>query len=173
MSDQVCRFCQRYVKLSYYCEECGTTCCSDCLHEKKVELYTCQECDSKNIDTSSSKKVCNECGNETLVKRTQHLKICPKCGSPKILNIYEKKEDLEREFLELIKKSRLFVNPLREVLGKLLFLRKKIKKAREPPIKCFHYPKMESDILALFKLLIYVQNTLVDKINAHFHQLIL
>ncbi|KKN52078.1 hypothetical protein LCGC14_0616310 [marine sediment metagenome] len=173
MSDQVCRFCQRYVKLTYYCEECGTNCCSDCLHEKKIESYTCQECDSKNIDKSGSKKLCNECGNETFTKGTQYLKSCPKCGSPKILNIYEKKEDLEKEFLDLIKKSRLFVNPLREVLSKLLFLRKKVRKAREPPIKCFHYPKMESDIFSLFKLFIYVQNTLVDKINAHFHQLIL
>jgi hypothetical protein len=32
---------------------------------------------------------------------------------------------------------------------------------------------MESDLLALFKLFIYVQNTLYDKINAHFHQMVL
>ena len=32
---------------------------------------------------------------------------------------------------------------------------------------------MESDLLALFKLFVYVQNTLYDKINAHFNQIVL
>ncbi|MFX1375483.1 MAG: hypothetical protein ACFFA0_06705 [Promethearchaeota archaeon] len=175
MSDQVCRFCQRYVQLTYYCEECGANCCSDCLHEKKVDFYLCQECNSKNIGHSGSdkKKICRDCGNENVVKINQPLKSCPKCNSHKIINIYEKKEDLEKDFLELIKNSRLFINPLRESLDKLFFLQQEIKKARDPPIRCYHFPKMESDLLALFKLFIYVQNTIFDKINAHFHQIIL
>lgn len=175
MSDQICRFCQRYVQLTYYCEDCGANCCSDCLHERKVDFYVCQDCNSKNIETfdSDKRKVCKDCGCENIVKINQPLKSCPKCGSHKIINIYEKKEDLEKEFLELIKNSRLFINPLRESLEKLFFIRQEIKKARDPPIRCFHFPKMESDILALFKLFVYVQNTLYDKINAHFNQIIL
>ncbi|MFX0080800.1 MAG: B-box zinc finger protein [Candidatus Hodarchaeota archaeon] len=175
MSDQVCRFCQRYVQLTYYCDECGANCCSDCLHEKKVDYYLCQECNSKNIGPpdSDKNKVCNDCGNDNIIKINQPLKSCPKCGSHKIINIYEKKEDLEKEFLELIKNSRLFINPLREVLDKLFILQQEIKKARDPPIRCYHFPKMESDLLALFKLFVYVQNTLFDKINAHFHQMVL
>ncbi len=175
MSEQVCRFCQRYVKLTYYCEECGVSCCSDCLHEKKVEFYTCQDCNSKNIENSDSdkRKVCGECGKENIIKTNQLLKSCPKCGSHKVINIYEKKEELEKEFLELIKNSRAFINPLREVLNKLFSLQQEIEKARNPPIRCYHFPKMESDLLALFKLFIYVQNTLFDKINAHFHQMVL
>lgn len=175
MSDQVCRFCQRYVQLTYYCEECGANCCSDCLHEKKVDFYTCQECNSKNIEISDSekKKTCRDCGNENIIKVNQLLKSCPKCGSHKIINIYEKKEELEKEFLELIKNSRLFINPLREALDKLYILQQEIKNARDPPIRCYHFPKMESDLLALFKLFIYVQNTLFDKINAHFNQMVL
>ena len=175
MSDQVCRFCQRYVQLTYYCEECGTNCCSDCLHEKKVDFYLCQECNSKNIGPSDSDKnrVCKDCGNGNIIKINQPLKSCPKCGSHKIINIYEKKEDLEKEFLDLIKNSRLFINPLREALDKLFILQQDIKKARDPPVRCYHFPKMESDLLALFKLFIYVQNTLFDKINAHFNQMVL
>jgi hypothetical protein len=175
MSEQVCRFCQRYVKLAYYCEECGSSCCSDCLHEKKVDFYTCQDCNSKNIENTDSdrRKVCHECGKENVIKVNQHLKSCPKCGSHKIINIYEKKEELEKNFLNLIKHSRSFINPLKEILDKLFNLQQEIKKARDPPIRCYHFPKMESDLLALFKLFIYVQNTLFDKINAHFHQMIL
>lgn len=171
----MCRFCQGYVKLAYYCEECGSSCCSDCLHEKKVDFYTCQECNSKNIENSDSekRKVCRECGKENIIKVNQLLKSCPKCGSHKIVNIYEKKEELEKNFLDLIKHSRSFINPLKEILDKLFILEQEIKKARDPPIRCFHFPKMESDLLALFKLFIYVQNTLFDKINAHFHQMVL
>jgi len=175
MSEQICRFCQRYVKLAYYCEDCGSNCCSDCLHEKKVDYYVCQDCNSRNIEISDSKKSkrCKDCGNENIVKDHQLLKSCPKCGSHKIINIYEKKEELEKAFLELIKNSRLFVTPLRDVLNTLYKYQQRIQKARAPPIKCYHFPKMESDLLALFKLFIYIQNTLYDKINAHFHQLIL
>ena len=175
MSDQICRFCQRYVQLTYYCEECGANCCSDCLHEKKVDFYVCQDCNSKNIESfdSDKKRRCKDCGCENIIKIHQPLKSCPKCGSHKIINIYEKKEDLEKEFLELIKNSRFFISPLREALDKLFILQKNIKKARDPPIRCFHFPKMESDLLALFKLFVYVQNTLFDKVNAHFNQIVL
>lgn len=62
---------------------------------------------------------------------------------------------------------------MREALDKLFILQKDIKKARDPPIRCFHFPKMESDLLALFKLFVYVQDTLFDKVNAHFHQVVL
>ncbi|MHA2121562.1 MAG: hypothetical protein ACW990_10195, partial [Promethearchaeota archaeon] len=164
---------QRYVKLAYYCEECGANCCSDCLHEKKVDFYTCQECNSQNIENSTSekKKVCRDCGHENIIKTTQLLKSCPKCGSHKVINIYEKKEELEKQFLELIKNFRSFVYPLREALDSLFTLRQDIKSARDPPIRCFHYPKMESDLISLFKLYIYVHHTLFDKVNAQFHQM--
>ena len=76
MSEQMCRFCQRYVKLAYYCEECGSTCCSDCLHEKKVDFYTCQECNS-SID--SDKRKC-ECGNEEFWYFGEYVR-CPKCAT--------------------------------------------------------------------------------------------
>ncbi|UCD00763.1 MAG: hypothetical protein JSV23_07700 [Promethearchaeota archaeon] len=173
MSDQVCRFCHRYVKLAYYCEECGTSCCSDCLHEKKVDFFICQDCKSKNIEIldSEKKKVCNDCGNENIVKINQRLSACPKCSSHQIINIYEKKEELEKRFLELIKDSRSFINPLKEILDKLFLFQSKIKEVRDPPNKCYHFPKMESDLLALFKLFLYIQNTLFEKLNLHFHQL--
>ena len=173
MSDQVCRFCHRYVKLAYYCEECGTSCCSDCLHEKKVDFFICQDCKSKYIKIldSEKKKVCNECGKENIIKVNQRLKSCPKCDSHQIINIYEKKEELEKRFLDLIKNSRLFVNPLKDILDKLYLYQTKIKEVRDPPNKCYHFPKMESDLLALFKLYLYIQNTLFEKINVHFHQL--
>ncbi len=173
MSDQVCRFCHRYVKLAYYCEECGASCCSDCLHEKKVDFFICQDCKSKNIKTldSEKKKVCNDCGNENIIKINQRLSACPKCSSHQIINIYEKKEELEKRFLDLIKNSRLFTEPLKDILDKLYVFQSKIKEVREPPNKCYHFPNMESDLLALFKLFLYIQNTLFEKVNLHFHQL--
>jgi len=175
MSEQICRFCQRYVKLAYYCEECGSSCCSDCLHEERVDYLICQECNSRNIETTNSekRKECKDCGSENIVKTNQLLKSCPKCHSHQIINIYEKKEELEKNFLELIKDTRIFISPLRQILDKLCLIQENIKKARDPPIRCYHFPKMESDLLALFKLFVYVQHTLHEKINVHFHQLVL
>lgn len=140
MSDQVCRFCHsRFAKLAYYCEECGTSCCSDCLHEKKVDFFICQDCKSKNIRVleSENKKVCNDCGKMNIVKVNQRLRVCPKCDSPQIINIYEKKEELEKRFLDLIKNSRLFTDPLKDILDKLYLFQAKIKEVRDPPNKCW------------------------------------
>jgi len=173
MSEQVCRFCHRYVKLAYYCEECGSSCCSECLHEKKVDFFICQDCKSRNIQIleSENKKVCKDCGKDNITKANQLLKSCPKCDSHQIINIYEKKEELEKKFLELIKNSRLFIQPLKDILDKLYLFQSKIKEVRDPPNKYYHFPQMESDLLALFKLFLYIQNTLFEKINVHFHQL--
>ncbi len=172
MTEQVCRFCHRYVKLAYYCEECGSSCCPDCLHEKKVDFFICQECKSKNIDlkNSENKKVCSDCGAENVTKINQRLKSCPKCDSHQIINIYEKKEELEKNFLELIKNTRLFIDPLKQILDKLYFYHSKIKEVRDPPNKYYHFPQMESDLLAFFKLFNYIQNNLFEKVNIHFHQ---
>ncbi|MFX1308174.1 MAG: hypothetical protein ACFE9M_03975 [Promethearchaeota archaeon] len=173
MTEQVCRFCHRYVKLAYYCEECGSSCCSDCLHEKKVDFFICQECKSKNIEIlkSENKKICKDCGEENIVKVNQRLKSCPKCDSHQVINIYEKKEELEKDFLELIKNTRFYINPLKEILEKLYSYQSKIKEVRDPPNKYYHFPQMESDLLALFKLFNYIQSTLFEKVNVHFHQI--
>ena len=172
---QLCRFCQKHVKLAYYCEECGTSCCSDCLHDERVDYFICQECNSKNIEfiDSNGKKLCKDCGTENINNVTQHLKSCPKCHSHKILNIYEKKEELEQKFLELIKDTRSFIHPLRDGINELYILRHKINVARSPPIKCYHYPKMESELLVLFKQIIHIKDTLLEKINTHFRHLAL
>jgi len=164
---QICRFCQRNVKLAYYCEKCGTSCCSDCLHEEKIDSYICQECNSKNIfvPESGNKKACKDCGAENILRSNQLLKSCPKCHSHQIINVFEKKEELEKNFMELIKNSRSFINPLRDLVNSLYMLKQKILDARAPPVKCFHYPTMELDLLALFKLFIYAKENLIEKIR--------
>ena len=158
---QICLFCQRNVKLAYYCESCGTSCCSDCLSEQKIKSFVCQDCDSTNITDS----VCQDCDSTNITQKTQLLKSCPKCNSNQIVNIYEKKEDLEKSFLELIKNSRSFITPLRDLLGSLYQLKQKVMDARAPPVRCFHYPTMELDLLALFKLFIYAKENLIEKIR--------
>jgi len=170
---QLCRFCERNVKLAYYCEDCGASCCSDCLNEEKLDYFVCQDCDSKNIEIHKSEgiKFCKECGSHSINKISQHTKSCPKCHSHKIINIFEKKEGLEQKYLELIKKTRNFINPFQEIINKLNALRYRIKNARDPPIRCYHYPRMESELLALFKLMIYVKNNLREKISIHFRNL--
>jgi len=167
---QLCKFCQRTTKLSYYCEDCGTSCCADCLHEEKIEYFVCQECDSKNIEIldSGGRKVCKDCGQEAIVKASQKFKECGKCHSHKIINIYEKKEKLEQQFLEIIQNSRSFVEPFLELRNKLIVLRDKLKAARAPPIRCYHFPRMESDLYELFKLFNTIVDNLLEKINVHF-----
>jgi len=36
-SKQLCRFCQREMRVLFYCEDCGVTCCSDCLRDDFVD----------------------------------------------------------------------------------------------------------------------------------------
>ena len=68
---QTCRFCQRNVKLAYYCEECGANCCSDCLHEERIDSYSCQDCNSKNVEfiDSGKKKYVKNAEVNILIKK--------------------------------------------------------------------------------------------------------
>ena len=168
---ELCRFCQRNVKLSYYCESCGASCCTECLDEDKFDYYVCQDCESKNIINVEGKRKCKDCGNDNVIKISQHLNSCPKCHSNQIINIYEKREELEQRFLELVKDTRKFIQPLRDIINKLYILRQKVKQARAPPVRCFHYPRMENELLDLFKLMIYIKNNLRERIGIHFQHL--
>jgi len=170
---QICRFCHRHIKLAYYCEDCGASCCSDCLHEEKIDYFICQDCNSKNIEIKESGKYgsCKDCESEHINQGSQLLKACPKCHSTSIINIYEKKEELEKSFLDLIKNVRYFIEPLNELINNLYHLRQKAKNARAPPIKCYHFPHLESDLLALFKLLSYAKENLHEKISILFNHL--
>ena len=87
---QLC-FCGRN-KASFYCEDCGRSSCSACLQEEKAYFHICQDCESKNIEGTGSKKKCKDCGKENIIKISQHLKSCPKCHSTNVVNTYEKKE---------------------------------------------------------------------------------
>ncbi|TFG19159.1 MAG: hypothetical protein EU529_16620 [Promethearchaeota archaeon] len=173
-SKQLCRFCNREMNVLFYCEDCGISCCSDCLRDDFIDDFVCQDCNSKDVtyNEKEGKKVCKECGKENVHKITQHFKSCPKCHSHNVLNIYEKKEELEQKFLELIKLSRSFI-PDKDIINKLYLIRHKIKNARSPPIRCFHYPKMESDLLAIFNQIVYIKENLLEKIKAHFRHLAL
>jgi hypothetical protein len=160
------------MELTYYCEDCGASCCPDCLNEEKFDYFVCTECESKNIEIlSDGTKVCKQCESEHIARTTQHLKSCPKCHSHQVINIYEKKEELEQKFLELIKNTRFFVQPLRDINTKLNDLKLNLSKARAPPIRCYHYPQIESELLELFKFSNYVKSNLLEKVNVHFRQL--
>jgi len=175
MSDhqmQICHFCQRTIKVAYYCEDCGTSCCSDCLNEEKIETLTCQDCNSQKIYTSKGKKpICEDCGSANITQLNQILKSCPRCHSHQILNIYEKKEELEKNFLNLIKNARILIEPFKNMANSLIVFRQKVENARAPPIRCHHYPNMESELYSLVKLFIYAKDNLLEKINILFHHL--
>ncbi|TXT67359.1 MAG: hypothetical protein BAJALOKI1v1_110014 [Promethearchaeota archaeon] len=170
---QICHFCQRRQEIAYYCENCGTSCCSNCLLDEKIDNLVCQDCNSKNIHDTGNKKVCKECDSENVLKTSQTIKGCPRCHSNRIVNIFEKKETLEQKFLELIKNTRLLLEPFRNLINELHLTKDKIKKARDPPIQCYHFPKMESELVSIFKLLDYIEDTLLERINIYFHHLAL
>jgi ribosomal protein L37AE/L43A len=175
MSDQqlqICNFCQRTIKLAYYCEDCGTSCCSDCLNEEKIETLTCHDCNSQKINIVKGKKyICEDCGSENVNKLNQVLKSCPRCHSLQIINIYEKKEELEKKFLNLIKNARALIEPFKESSNSLIEYRQQIENARAPPIRCHHYPNMESDLYSLIKLFIYAKDNLLEKLAVLFHHI--
>jgi len=117
------------------------------------------------------KKHCKDCGSENLIQSSQLLRSCPKCHSKSIINIFEKKEELEKSFLNLIKNVRTFMDPLNDLLTTMYQLRQMIKNARAPPIKCFHFSNLEPDLLALFKLFVYAKENFHEKITVLFKNL--
>ncbi len=171
ITSQLCRFCLTTKNLTYYCENCGSSCCSDCIHEEKLGYYVCHKCNSKNIDIrdEGDTKICKNCGSEDVNKAFHNFKSCPKCSSKNVLNIYEKKEELEQKFLDMIKNTRSFAEPFISTRNQLVLLRERLKNAREPPIRCYQFPKMEKEVIMLIKMFNEVVNTLLDKINIHFH----
>lgn len=175
MSEQhfeICRFCENN-KARFYCEDCGVSICGNCVSEEKIEFFKCQDCDSRSISslTYGTKRKCTECHSENVIKITQHSKTCPKCHSNNIANIYEKKEDIESNFLELIKETRSLVDPFQEINSDLELLRERLEKARNPPVKCYHHPKLEKDLLSLFKYIIYLKSQLAEKISLYFRHI--
>lgn len=172
---QMCHFCNNHQEIAFYCEDCGSSCCSDCLSTEKSITFFCGECNSKNIEIrdSGDKKVCKECLSENIKTKIKRMKACPDCDSTNIKNIYQKKREQESRFLELIKSCLLFVKPFKEVFKELNRIKEKIKKAREPPIICYHFPKMESEMISIYELLKYIEKTLREKINMYFHHLAL
>ncbi|MGV9204207.1 MAG: hypothetical protein ACOC44_09365, partial [Promethearchaeia archaeon] len=175
MSEQInnpqkCRFCNREVDFAYYCEECGITCCSDCLHEDKKVIFVCQECDSKNIEQNNveGKLKCKDCGSPQIFKLHKKIKSCPKCNSRDMINVFEKKETLEKAFLDLIKKTRTLVEPFTEIINETDSLQQRVQKARAPPIRCFHYPNIEPNLLKIYQFIIYLKENILEKIRTHF-----
>ncbi len=101
------------------------------------------------------------------------MKTCPQCHSRDIKNLYQKKQEQESRYLELIKGSLTLIKPFRDVFKELNDIKEKLKIARAPPIICYHFPKMESELISLYKLLKYIEKTLRQKINMYFHHLAL
>ena len=172
---QMCHFCNNKREIAYYCEDCGSSCCSDCLSTEKSIKFFCGECNSKNIEIKDSgdKKECKECGSENVKTQIKRMDACPQCHSTDIKNLYQKKREQESRFLELIKSCLSFIKPFKEVFKELTRIKEKIKKAREPPIICYHFPKMESELISVFELLKYIEKSLREKINMYFHHLAL
>ncbi|TFG00744.1 MAG: hypothetical protein EU541_01350 [Promethearchaeota archaeon] len=172
---QMCHFCDNNREIAFYCEDCQSSCCSDCLSIEKSFKFFCGDCNSKNIEIKESgdKKICKDCGSENIKTQIERLNACPECHSTNIKNIYQKKREQESRFLELIKSSLLFIKPFKEVFKELNTIKEKIKKARDPPIICYHFPKMESELISLYELLKYIEKSLREKINMYFHHLAL
>lgn len=175
MSEQIknpqkCRFCNREVDFAYYCEECGISCCSDCLHKEKKIILKCEECGSKNIEQNHTEGnlKCKDCGSLQIFKINKKIESCPKCNSKEIVNVFEKKERLEKKFLDLIKKTRKITEPFEGIINDCDALRHRVQKARAPPIKCYHFPSIEPNLLKIFQFIIYLKENILEKINTHF-----
>ncbi|MFO8017489.1 MAG: hypothetical protein R6U96_02540 [Promethearchaeia archaeon] len=174
MSEQInkpqkCRFCNRKVDFAYYCEECGMTCCSDCLQDEEKIIFVCQKCDSRKIEQNDPDgKICKDCGSSQIFKLNEKIKSCPKCGSREIINVFEKKETLEKQFLDLIKKTRALADPFQEIINETDSVRQRVQKVREPPIRCYHYPNIEPNLLKIYQFIIYLKENILEKIKTHF-----
>ncbi|MEJ2295379.1 MAG: hypothetical protein P8Y23_11525, partial [Candidatus Lokiarchaeota archaeon] len=71
----------------------------------------------------------------------------------------------------LIKNARALIEPFKESSNSLIEYRQQIENARAPPIRCHHYPNMESDLYSLIKLFIYAKDNLLEKLAVLFHHI--
>lgn len=166
---QLCPMCQRSMHLNYYCESCHSSFCSDCIKEKQTEFLICSNCGSEKISRNKEGILkCDSCFSQNTTKVYKNVKICPKCNSSLIVKVFEKKKQINEKYIQLIRNTRSFIIPFRELINKLSLLRNKLKKVREPPFKCYHFPSLEAELITLYRLFIHVKKEVYENIRREY-----
>lgn len=171
---QICPTCQRSISLTYYCESCRVSFCSDCIKEKTTEKIICSNCGSEELERNSKGILkCKSCFSQNISKVYKDIKTCPKCNSSKVMKVFEKKKEINYRFLSNIKNTRTFLAPFRGALDKLSLLRNKLKKARDPPVKCFHFPSLEAELITIYKIFTHVKSEAFENLKRIFNHIFL
>jgi len=169
---QLCPSCQRSTHLNHYCESCQSSFCSDCIKEIQKELLICSNCGSEDISRNKEGILkCDKCFGQNTTKVYKNVKICPKCNSSLIVKVFDKKKQINDKYIQLIRNTRAFIVPFREVINNLSLLRNKLKKVREPPFRCYHFPSLEAELIVVYRLFLHVKREVYENIKREYNHI--
>ncbi len=169
---QLCPSCQRSMHLNHYCESCHSSFCSDCIKEKQKEFLICSNCGSEDISRNKEGILkCEKCFSQNTTKVYKNVKICPKCNSSLIVKVFDKKKQINDKYIQLIRNTRSFIAPFREFINNLSLLRNKLKKVREPPFRCYHFPSLEAELIVVYRLFLHVKREVYENIKREYNHI--
>jgi hypothetical protein len=151
--ENLCPFCENNLLLSYFCEDCTSVFCEECVHFALTDEMACAACGSKEVSLVNLAALeCKECRSKHIVTVQKQVKTCPSCSSSHVTKIVDKFDILRNRFKNIITGSKQFLSPLVYAVDTICIQKEKLIRLREDSVKICHHPRLEMDLLQLIKL---------------------
>ncbi|MHA1112082.1 MAG: hypothetical protein ACTSRE_13320 [Promethearchaeota archaeon] len=151
--ENLCPFCESNLLLSYFCEECHSVFCEECVHFALTDELKCATCGSKEVSMENMAQLeCKDCKSKHIVSVQKQVKTCPSCSSDHVMKIVDKFDLLRNRFKSIITNSKQFLSPLVYAADTISIQKEKLIRLREDSVKICHYPRLEMELLQLIKL---------------------
>ncbi|TFG19029.1 MAG: hypothetical protein EU530_07475 [Promethearchaeota archaeon] len=151
--ESCCPFCEKNLLLSYFCQNCASVFCEECVHFALTDELVCATCGSREISMENMTALeCKECKSRHIASVQKHVKTCPSCSSDQVTKIVDKFDLLRNRFKNIITNSKQFLSPLVYAADTISIQKEKLIRLREDSVKICHYPRLEMELLQLIKL---------------------
>ena len=151
--ENLCPFCESNLLLSYFCADCHSVFCEDCVHFTIADELVCSSCGSREISMENIAALeCKNCNSRHIASIQKQIKTCPQCSSDHVVKIVQKFDWLRNRFKAIITNSKQFLNPLMYAADVISIQKEKLIRLREDSVKICHNPRLEMELLQLIKL---------------------
>ncbi len=151
--DNLCPFCENNLLLTYFCEDCTSVFCQECVHFAIADDLICASCGSHEISMANMASLeCKSCKSRHIASVQKQVKTCPNCSSNGVVKIVDKFDEMRNRFKRIITESKRFLSPLMYAVDTISIQREKLIRLREDSVKICHFPQLEMEILSIIKL---------------------
>ena len=89
--DSICPFCENNLLLTYFCEDCTSVFCQECVHFAIADDLICASCGSHEISMANMSSLeCKSCKSRHIASVQKQVKTCPSCSSNRVVKIVDK-----------------------------------------------------------------------------------